>query len=171
MNELAKHILIVIVPLVISNSVHMLVVRKNAFAITNVSVWDWGFGRNKTWRGFLFVPVTNAIVLTVLSFLNQLHLEMPSLLGFLLGLAYMIFELPNSFMKRRLGLPPGDNRGKFSLAFSIIDKADSAIGVVLTYLLLGNASWQMGLWLLSLSIMTHIVVSGLLVAFGMKSSF
>jgi hypothetical protein len=171
MQGLARDILIVIVPLVISNSFHMLVVRKNAFAIANISLWDWGFGRNKTWRGFLFVPVTNAIVLTVLSGIIQPQLEMPSLLGFVLGLAYMISELPNSFIKRRLGLPPGDNRGKFRLAFSIVDKTDSAIGVVISYVLLGYTSWQMGLWLLMLAIMCHIVVSGLLVAFGIKSSF
>ena len=171
MKELLSHIVIVIVPLVISNSLHMVVVRKNMFAMANEAIWDWGFGKNKTWRGFLFVPITNAFIVTILVQTIPLNLESPMVVGFALGFAYMFAELPNSFLKRRVGILPGGNHGRFSLAFSVLDKTDSAIGVVLTYVLMGNASWQTGMWLLLIASFTHVFVSLLLVAMRIKSAF
>jgi hypothetical protein len=171
MNELARHCLIVIVPLVISNSVHMVIVKRNLFPGTSTPLWSWGFGKNKTWRGLLFVPLANALTLTVMSLLMALDIETPSILGFVLGLAYMVFELPNSFVKRRLGIAPGDGHGKYRIAFSIVDKMDSAVGVVLIYALFGHATWQAALFLLFIAVMAHAIVSALLVTLKIKSSF
>ena len=171
MKELLNHIVIVIVPLVISNSLHMVVVRKNMFAMTNEPIWDWGFGKNKTWRGFVFVPAINAVIVTILVQAIPLKLESPMMVGFVLGIAYMLAELPNSFLKRRVGILPGEHHGGFSLAFSVLDKTDSAIGVVLTYVLMGHATWQTGMWLLLISASTHAFVSLLLVAMRIKSAF
>jgi hypothetical protein len=171
MAEINRHLLIVVVPLVLSNSVHMIFVKHNLLPAINTPLWTWGFGRNKTWRGMLFVPVVNALVLTLLSLSVSPYLAMPALTGFILGLAYMIFELPNSFLKRRLGIAAGENAGKHRIAFSMLDKMDSAIGVVLTYLLLGYCTWQVALWLLLIASATHIVVSALLVMLRLKSTF
>lgn len=171
MDELVRHIIVVIVPLVVANSLHMVVVKRNLMGFTNESIWIWGFGRNKTWRGFLFVPTVNALIVAAIGLIVPTGAETPALLGFILGLAYMISELPNSFLKRRLGLPPGETHGRFGLAFSIIDKTDSAIGVVLAYVLLGHATWQTGLWLLLIASLTHVAVSLLLVALRIKSAF
>ena len=55
------------------------------------------FGQNKTWRGARA----------------------------LLGLAWWIGELPNSFLKRRLGIPPGEHRRSPAGALiSLLDQAD-----------------------------------------------
>jgi hypothetical protein len=171
MGEINRHLLIVIVPLVLSNSLHMVIVKRNLLPAINTPLWAWGFGRNKTWRGLLFVPVVNALVLTLLSPAITPNLPMPAVIGFVLGLAYMIFELPNSFMKRRLGIAAGESPGKHRIAFSMVDKMDSAIGVVLAYLLLGYCTWQAALWLLVIASATHVAVSALLVILRLKSTF
>src|SRR5688572_17527768 len=101
MSDLTAHIVIVIVPLALSNSIHMVLVKKDIFPVTSIPIWSWGFGKNKTWRGLLFVPFANGVVLMLISFMVPLSIEAPAILGFELGLAYMLFELPNSFLKRR----------------------------------------------------------------------
>jgi len=171
MSELVRHSAVVILPLIVSNSIHMVVVKRNLFPLAASPLWSRGFGKNKTWRGLLFVPVSNALVLTLIAPLIPSGVEMPAILGFALGLAYMVFELPNSFVKRRLGLAPGENQGKYKVAFSIVDKMDSAVGVVLAYLLLGHATWQIALWLLLIASMAHVGVSALLVTLKIKSAF
>jgi hypothetical protein len=49
----------------------------------------------------------------------------PFVVGGLLGLASWIGELPNSYVKRRSGIPPGEQlRPPAGVVFSIIDQAD-----------------------------------------------
>ena len=49
----------------------------------------------------------------------------PALIGALLGVASWTGELPNSFMKRRLGIAPGEHRrSPLGVAISVLDQAD-----------------------------------------------
>ncbi len=49
----------------------------------------------------------------------------PALVGALLGIASWTGELPNSFVKRRLGIPPGEQRRPaLGVAISVLDQAD-----------------------------------------------
>jgi hypothetical protein len=49
----------------------------------------------------------------------------PVIVGGLLGLASWIGELPNSYVKRRIGIPPGEQmRAPAGVLFSIFDQAD-----------------------------------------------
>lgn len=54
-------------------------------------------------------------------------------LNTVLGLGYVLGELPNSFAKRRLGIAPGlQGRGPLGLLFFIFDQLDSVLaGLVL----------------------------------------
>ena len=52
-------------------------------------------------------------------------------LGLAVGLGYSLGELPNSFLKRRLGITPGERR---SAVQYLVDQADSAFGVALALL-------------------------------------
>ena len=64
----------------------------------------------------------------------------PVLLGSLLGAACWLGELPNSFLKRRLGIPPGEQRASpVGAAISIFDQAD---WVPIAWLLL-RPVWKM----------------------------
>ena len=57
-------------------------------------------------------------------------------LGVLLGLAYAAAEIPNSFIKRRMGVAPGETPERFALFFVMVDQLDSTIGCLLIYVFL-----------------------------------
>jgi len=49
----------------------------------------------------------------------------PVIVGGLLGLASWIGELPNSFVKRRIGIPPGERlQSPTGMLLSVVDQAD-----------------------------------------------
>jgi len=114
------------------------------------------FGDNKTWKGFL-----GMIVLTALSAWLVWHraFTFSYLRGALLGFAYVAAELPNSFVKRRLNLPPGKNGGFVQKFF---DMADSAIGCILVFPLIYPITWLEALALFVIGTLTHYVVNLLL---------
>ena len=103
------------------------------------------FGDNKTWRGFIaIVPgVGFAFVLfrilfaafpyRVLEGLWPLSILQFGILGCLVGIGFMLGELPNSFVKRRLGVPPGEAaEGPFARRICfLVDRFDSILGGML----------------------------------------
>ncbi len=171
MHSFLQHVLIVLLPLILSNVLHMLVVKYNYLKQLKYPVSKKLFGDNKTWRGVVVVPVSNALTLFCLSILFQLSLKHAFLLGFILGLAYILFELPNSFIKRRLGIQPGAAFNYKGLSYSLIDKMDSAFGVCLVYVLMGYIHYNYGILLFISSVLIHILMSKLLVAIKIKKSF
>jgi hypothetical protein len=69
-------------------------------------------------------------------------------------------ELPNSFLKRQLGIPPGGKkRGPVGLIFFLFDQVDLALGAwVFLYFLL-RPGLCFFLWSLVLTIALHAAVS------------
>lgn len=171
MNNFIQHISIVLLPLILSNVFHMFVVKCNYFKGLKYPISKKLFGKNKTWRGVIIVSLGNAITLLGLSVLLQLHIKNALFLGFILGLTYMLFELPNSYIKRKLGVLPGAKFNYKGMSFSLIDKMDSAFGVCLVYVLLGYINYKYGILLFICSTLIHIVISKLLVAIKLKKSF
>lgn len=165
------HIFTVILPLILSNVLHMLMVKNNALSLLAIPIWKKGFGNNKTWRGMLFLPICNAIFLFAIDGLLQQKVDEPIVLGAILGLVYMLSELPNSFVKRRLGIKSGERAENYHFVVQLIDKMDSAIGVTLTYFVLGYTDVQTALLLFLLASGTHIFVSYILVLLKIKKSF
>lgn len=104
------------------------------------------FGKNKTWIGFFSMIIFGIISQVVWGFLcgnllflndkNYIYIDTPNtlinniIIGAVLGFAYVICELPNSFIKRRLDITPGKTeKGIIGKLFFIIDQIDSIIGV------------------------------------------
>ncbi len=99
------------------------------------------FGPNKTWRGILTVGAGSAGFLSLQC--GVLH-AMPGLralelfdyasvngvlLGFVLGAGSMVAELPNSLLKRQLGVAPGSAvRGPWAVLFYVLDQVDMLLG-------------------------------------------
>jgi len=91
------------------------------------------FGDNKTWRGAL-VMFAGAFAAThalwrVDAYRNRLPDDVrdasPSAVGAALGAGVVAGELPNSFLKRRLGIAPGaQRRSPAGIALSVLDQAD-----------------------------------------------
>ncbi len=179
-----NHLIIMLLPLVISNVIHMVLVKWDVMRVFNVPIWESAFGKNKTWRGFIIITFLNAFFVWLFARGSDIEMNFievdfmksyihPSiLLGALLGLAYLIFELPNSWIKRKLGIGAGELAQKpiQKWFFMFVDKSDSAIGVVLTYSWLMKLTLNTQVQLLAASIFIHISLAWLLYKIKIKSS-
>jgi CDP-diglyceride synthetase len=134
------------------------------------------FGDNKTWKGFigmiafsafwfsaqagLHAAFPRARDLSLVPFDDLPWPFLPPLAGALWGLGYVLFELPNSFMKRRLGIEPGTNlKGLRGLVFGVIDQADSVIGCLAALYAFYRYDAPTFLWLLLIGVGVHYVVN------------
>ena len=114
------------------------------------------FGDNKTWKGFF-----GMIVLTALSALLFWHsaFQYSYLCGAWLGFAYVLFELPNSFVKRRLNIGSGKNGGFIQ---TLVDQADSALGYALFMLFIYPLTFIEWLSIFIIATATHYIFNVLL---------
>jgi CDP-diglyceride synthetase len=134
------------------------------------------FGDNKTWKGFFGMIAVTAIWLAIagwlaanfpyirsLSLVPFEELEFPFnvwFFGAMWGLAYVLAELPNSFLKRRIDIPPGENaRGMKGLFFLVLDQADSVIACVLVLSLFSSITWLDAIMLVILGSFAHYLTN------------
>lgn len=133
-------------------------------------------GNNKTWFGFFTMIVCSIITHFVWGFfckisvsfhsMNQLYLYHDNTLwynavvGAVMGIAYMLFELPNSFIKRRLEIPDGKTeKGVKGKIFFVIDQLDSMFGVILVLAAVSKISLLQYINYVLLGGLTHICVN------------
>lgn len=137
--------LIMMIPVVVGGVLHMVVVTNDWFVALKKPVHKGLFGANKTWRGFIVMPVISmpgALLLWLLLSFSTLQLTTPvmqygwPILGLLLGFAYVLFELPNSFIKRRMGASPGEVPTKGRFFYIALDQIDSGLGAAVFYYLM-----------------------------------
>ena len=101
------------------------------------------FGDNKTARGFLvMVPAAGAAFCLLARLVETsgsltrglwpLTLAGYWWLGVAAGFGFMLGELPNSFLKRQLGIPPGEapKEGLARPFFLLADRLDSIVGLL-----------------------------------------
>ena len=137
------------------------------------------FGENKTYKGFVGMIIFGTVLtalwgeicaqsadLQAQSFLYVNH-ENTFLyncaLGALFGLSYAAFELPNSFLKRRLKISPGKpKRGALGAFFVFLDQADSVFGMVLVVAAVYPMPLYFYLGYVLLGAATHLVLNMLL---------
>ena len=117
------------------------------------------FGENKRWRGLFSLPLATAIAVIFLQLIEaNIGSFSPNFVlfskfnyleyGLLVGFVFNLSELPNSFIKRRLKIPPGDES---STLFYFVDHMDSTYGVLL-------------LWYLYFHFPRHLIVTGLVIS-------
>jgi len=151
---------------------HMLIVKKDVFSFLAKPLATAQFGKNKTWRGFLLLPMFNGFLFFLLNKWYPFFGELEALtFGCLLGLVYLIFELPNSFLKRKLGIDPGEKAKKNAFLFMLMDKMDSAFGVCLLSKVIFKLEWQEVAKLFLLAVFLHVIFSFLLTVIGLKKRF
>lgn len=184
MTEKIISMYITMMPVILAGILNMLVVKQSWFKKYAKPI-DCGaklkdakriFGDNKTGLG-IFTMILCSIVTHVFwgllcgiwgygQSINQLYILQKNtvaynmIVGFAMGVSYMIFELPNSFIKRRLEIPDGKTvtgiKGKL---FFIIDQIDSMFGVILALKLLSNITWIQYANYVILGGLTHISVN------------
>ena len=167
-----KIIYIVILPSVLANILHMVLVKKCVLSVLASPIQEKMFGQNKTYRGFVIITLFTAVFSGLGSFfVESITAQQGIITGILIGLAYSLFELPNSFLKRRLGIKSGCTSIRNKWAFIVLDKTDSTFGVSLVYFLVSDLSVLQGLYLFFVSVALHVGFSFLLVAVKIKKSF
>lgn len=133
------------------------------------------FGDHKTWHGAFGYMLTN--ILTALCWGEILRgnlflarhnyfyighantISYNLLIGVLLGLAYVLFELPNSFLKRRCGIVPGRRGKKAAGLFVILDQIDSIAGCAGVVWIMHDIGWGIFFGFLFLGALTHVAVN------------
>ncbi len=159
---------VLILPLVIANILHMIVVKLNWFSALNIPVSTNLFGANKTLRGFVVLTLLNGILILP----AFVHPDFSHFIkGAILGFSYMLFELPNSYFKRMAGIEAGTVPERNRWLYSLIDKSDSCFGVCLTYYFLFDLEIGRVIFLFVISIAVHILFSWLLYITEIKKSF
>lgn len=132
--------------------------KTSPFQALNVPIQTAWFGANKKWRGLIGLPLAMVISVYLLYLLEQL---IPTLsqqkisfsnfnlieFGLLVGFIFNLAELPNSFIKRRLNIPPGDENNRL---FYFVDHMDSTYGVLI-------------LWYFYFHFPLHFIVTGLII--------
>ncbi len=132
--------------------------KTSLFQMLNIPIQTEWFGANKKWRGLFSLPI--AMVASVF-LLNTIEASIPNLpqsailfsnlnlleFGLLVGFIFNLSELPNSFVKRRLEIPPGNENSKI---FYFIDHMDSTYGVLI-------------LWYFYFHFPLHLIITGLIV--------
>ena len=173
-----------LMPVVIAGAANMLF-TKSALYRAHCAPIDGGkcysdgkriFGDNKTWAGFFGMIAANCLAQILWGCLsascpalgnaNELYrycrntLLFNAAAGALFGLIYVLFELPNSFVKRRIGIRPGKTEHGFKGAlFFVIDQIDSLLGVVLLLMLLAGITPVQYFQYILLGAVTHIALN------------
>ena len=144
------------------------------------------FGDSKSVLGFLLMTALAGILEVFWGFLLQglgqnkrslLYLYFENtpvfnfLIGMLFGFFYMLFELPNSFIKRRLSVSAaeqGDKRRGLKLFFFILDQIDSMFGIMLCLGILAHLTPAQTVFAIFLGGLTHVFVNCLLILFRVR---
>ena len=141
------------------------------------------FGANKTYRGPIGLGLGAGLVLgaqaTILHRAPQLRsLELFDyglvngwMLGFLVGAVAMLAELPNSFMKRQLGIASGQaGRGILRVVFYVTDQVDVLLGAWVVFALVVDVRFSWVLVSLLLVLVVHQILTTVTYGLGMRVS-
>jgi CDP-2,3-bis-(O-geranylgeranyl)-sn-glycerol synthase len=119
------------------------------------------FGKNKTFRGF-FVGL---LVGTGVGLLESKIFNLPLMFGLLLSLGALLGDLAGAFLKRRLGIAPGN-------LLPIVDQVDFVVGALVLSLLLSLSmlTWELALTVLLITPPIHLLTNFAAYKLGVKSN-
>jgi CDP-2,3-bis-(O-geranylgeranyl)-sn-glycerol synthase len=119
------------------------------------------FGKNKTFRGF-FVGL---VVGTGVGLSESAVFNYPLMFGLLLSLGALFGDLAGAFLKRRLGIAPGN-------LLPIVDQVDFVVGALIFSLLLSPymLTWELALSVLLITPPIHLLTNFAAYKLGLKSN-
>jgi len=117
------------------------------------------FGKNKTFRGFFSGLVVGMAVGLVETAVFNYHI----FFGLLLSLGALFGDLTGAFVKRRLGLAPGD-------LLPVVDQVDFIVGAILFSLPLKILSWELVLMVLIVTPPIHLLTNFAAYKLGLKNN-
>lgn len=166
-----------ILPLTVAGVLHhFLIIRRDLFRVLAVPI-DGGlrfggqplFGSAKTWRGIVVMVFIPALIWWL--FPNSPSRWFAAGLGAVTGLGYALGELPNSFLKRRLGLSESSIRfGRGHFVFNILDQVDSVTGAIIALAFVQPVTLSLAVWLFMCGTLVHLFLDGVLYFVGYKKA-
>ena len=134
------------------------------------------------WRGLMMLPIAAAGSFYLLSTLRSyLPLWLCSgmwdvshaqygLIGFVVGLALMLAELPNSFVKRQLDIPAGGTAAVpvLKIYCCVMDRLDSVVGALIALSALVPVFIGTWFWTITLGSAVHAFFSVVLYRLRLK---
>jgi hypothetical protein len=145
--------LTLLLPILVAGVIFIIVLKKNFLNFLNRPI-DAGIklknqpllGRNKTYRApviYITISIIICLILNIglaynLPWIHPIFAQPPLTLGFLYGFSYSLAELINSFIKRRLKIPPGASKNLFQY---LVDTTDGIILASLTLSLIYGANY------------------------------
>jgi hypothetical protein len=175
------------IPVIVAGLVHLAVLKLDLLPALRALPIDGGarfrgkrvFGDNKTWRGALVTIASTTASAWAVAKLNACCWQLPSLVpfaethpvawGLLLGTGYIVGELPNSFLKRQIGIAPGGSgSGATGQLFWVVDQLDSLAGMLLFALPVWQPPLTLVLLLFGIMLVAHPVGAWIMVLFGLK---
>ncbi len=159
--------------LLFAATIHLTLARNNLLESLNRPLNRSLLGENKKWRGLVVEPLMGIPTVwlmqrveswAALDTMLALDAKNPVFLGIFLGLGRILGELPNSFLKRRLGIKPGTHPSRGRIWVALYDQGDSAIPIMM-----GLGIWY-GLppmeWVWQIGLLTLALFFGRLFLFG-----
>ncbi|MBS7647536.1 MAG: CDP-2,3-bis-(O-geranylgeranyl)-sn-glycerol synthase [Candidatus Bathyarchaeia archaeon] len=117
------------------------------------------FGKNKTFRGFL----SGLVVGTIVGIVESILFKYPLYFGFLLSIGALIGDLAGAFLKRRMGLSPGE-------ILPVIDQIDFIIGAFVFSLPLNMLFLELAVTVLALTPPLHVLTNFAAYKMGLKET-
>lgn len=174
-------------PLIVAGLLHLVVLKLDLLPGLRRRPLDGGrsfrgkrlFGDNKTWRGALVTVGSTTATAWAMAALNDCCWHVPPLVpfaeihpvawGLLLGTGYIVGELPNSFLKRQLGIAPGAaGAGAIGRVFWVVDQLDSLAGMLLFVAPVWRPSLPLLAGIVALMLVAHPLGAWIMVLFGLK---
>lgn len=137
------------------------------------------FGDNKTWRGALVMTAGIVAFTFLFSRFPDYWSRLPAGIrsagwlrfGLLLGLGTVLGELPNSLLKRQLGIGPGaQRRSAVGALFVLIDQGDFVLGAWLLLLPIWVMPPSAAAVAFAAVVMVHLAVNVVGYALGARKS-
>lgn len=168
------HFLLFLLPMILANSLHVVVIKYNGLPKLVIPISEKAFGKNKTLRGFVVLPFFSGLLVFLFSLLFGPFVDsflFDTLIGLGLGISYLLSELPNSYVKRRLKINNGEHSEKYKLLQIFVDKSDSLIGMLIFYYLATPVEFITIIELYFIALLLSILTSVVLYSTKLKKSF
>jgi len=117
------------------------------------------FGKNKTFRGFFFGLAVGIAV----GMVEWMLFDYPFLFSVLSPLGALLGDLTAAFLKRRLGIAPGD-------LFPIVDQIDFVVGALVLSLPLAILYWELAVAVIIITPPIHLLTNFLAYKLKLKKN-
>lgn len=188
--------IVAMLPLILAGITNMVFVKLPILSFLSVPM-DKGkilkdgkrlFGDNKTWKGFVGMIISTSFWFLVMSIISQTNVWFETMsffpfstyntpfqelwYGAVWGVGYVLFELPNSYLKRRLDIAAGmAGRGMLGQLFAFVDQADSVLGCIVFMCFFYSPTLSDMLYLFVVGTGMHLLINVLLFVAGLKKKY